>query len=333
MKVVVQIPCLNEEETLPLVLESIPERIDSVDELEILIINDGSSDKTVEIAKQYGVEHFVHHTRNRGLARSFRDGVDKSLELGADIIVNTDGDNQYPQERIPDLLRPIMEGKSDIVIADRQTDTIEHFSPLKKLLQRFGSWIVNKAAGTDIPDAVSGFRAYSRHAAMELNVVTDFSYCTETIIQAGQKRLAIASVPVKTNPKTRESRLFKNMRQHIFQSMLTIIRVYLMYKPFKIFVSTGIVLGVLGVVPFVRFLVLFLVMGDPVGGHIQSLIAGTALIILGMLSIALGFIGELISINRKLHEDTLKRQRKLQHESIAPETIMESAVRKNSKKS
>lgn len=309
MKLVVQIPCLNEEDTLPLVLKSIPKKIKGIDEIEVLIINDCSTDRTVEVAKEHGVKHFVHHRKNRGLARSFKDGVDKALDMGADIIVNTDGDNQYPQERMSDLVQPVLEEKADIVIADRQTSTIEHFSPLKKALQRFGSWIVNKAAGTEIPDAVSGFRAYSRQAAMELNVVTEFSYCTETIIQAGHKRLAITSVPVETNAKTRESRLFKNMRQHIFQSMLTIIRVYLMYKPFKVFVSTGLVLALLGALPFLRFLVLFIAAGDPVSGHLQSLIAGTVLIILGMLSVALGFIGELIAINRKLAEDQLYRQR------------------------
>lgn len=313
MKVIVQIPCLNEEQTLPAVLESIPERIEGIEELEILIIDDGSTDDTVAVAKRYGVPHIIHHRRNRGLARSFKDGVDQSLELGADIIINTDGDNQYPQERIPDLIRPISDGQADIVIADRQTQTIEHFSPLKKFLQRFGSWVVNKAAGTEIPDAVSGFRAYSRQAAMELNVVTDFSYCTETIIQAGRKRLAITSLPVDTNPKTRESRLFKNMRQHVLQSMLTIVRVYLMYKPFKIFVGTGVFLAVVGILPFLRFLYLFATAGDPIGGHIQSLIAGTVLLILGVLSIALGFIGELIAINRRLKEDILYRQRQMQY--------------------
>jgi glycosyltransferase involved in cell wall biosynthesis len=241
MKLVVQVPCLNEEETLPLVLKSIPKKIVGISEIIITIIDDGSTDKTVEIAKKHGVKHIIHHRRNMGLARSFRDGVDYALELGADIIVNTDGDNQYPQEKITDLVQPILKGEADIVVADRQTHTIEHFSPLKKGLQRFGSWIVNKAADTNLPDAASGFRAYSRTSLLRLNIVTEFSYCMETIIQAGHKRMAITSIPIKTNAKTRESRLFKNMWQHIFYSSSAIIRSYLMYKPNFIFINGGIV--------------------------------------------------------------------------------------------
>ncbi|HMO12053.1 MAG TPA: glycosyltransferase family 2 protein, partial [Actinotalea sp.] len=215
MKVFIQIPCLNEEETLPAVLTSIPASIDGVDELEILVIDDGSTDATLEVARAHGVRHFVHHTRNMGLARSFRDGVSYALAQGADVVVNTDGDNQYPQARIPDLVAPVIAGDADIVIADRQTATIAHFSPFKKLMQRLGSSVVNFAADTALPDAASGFRAYSRAALIRLNVVTEFSYCMETIIQAGHKRLRIASVPVTTNPKTRESRLFANIFQHM----------------------------------------------------------------------------------------------------------------------
>ena len=199
MKVFVQIPCLNEEATLPSVLESIPKQISGVDQLEILVVNDGSSDKTVEVAKKHGVKHFVHHTRNMGLARSFRDGVDYALKHGADIVVNTDGDNQYPQSRIADLVKPIINDQADIVIGDRQTAKIAHFSPFKKLMQRVGSRVVNFAAGTDLPDAASGFRAYSRNSLVKLNIVTQFSYCMETIIQAGNKRLRIASIKIETN--------------------------------------------------------------------------------------------------------------------------------------
>lgn len=201
MKLVVQIPCLNEETTLPLVLETIPKKIDGIDDIEILIIDDGSTDKTVEVAKRHGVKHFVHHVRNQGLGRSFHDGVMKALEMGADIVVNTDGDNQYPQNRIGDLVRPILKGESDIVIGDRQTHKIAHFSWFKKQLQKLGSAVVNKAAGTKLPDAVSGFRAYSRESLMRLNTITRFSYCTETIIQAGNKGLHIESIAVDTNPK------------------------------------------------------------------------------------------------------------------------------------
>jgi glycosyltransferase involved in cell wall biosynthesis len=218
MKVFVQIPCLNEEKTLPLVLESIPKKIKNVDQIEILIIDDGSTDRTIEVAKKYGVTHFVKHTRNMGLARSFRDGVDYALRHGADIVVTTDGDNQYPQARIADLVQPIIANEADIVIADRQTSTVIHFSVFKKLMQRLGSWVVNIAAGTDLPDAASGFRAYSRNSLYKINIVTQFSYCMETIIQAGNKHLKITSIPIVTNKKTRESRLFTHIGQHMLKS-------------------------------------------------------------------------------------------------------------------
>ncbi len=247
MKVVVQIPCLNEEETLPLVFERMPREIKGVDSLEFLVIDDGCRDRTVEVAQSLGVHHFVRHTRTMGLGRSFHDGVLRALEMGADIVVNTDGDNQYPSERIPDLIRPIVEGRADVVVADRQTQTIEHFSPLKKRLQRIGSRVVNVAAGTELPDAASGFRAYSREALLRLNTVTRFSYCMETIIQAGNKGLGITSIPIETNPKTRESRLFKSTaRQHIRKSAVTIVRAYIMYRPMTLFASASALLFVAG---------------------------------------------------------------------------------------
>jgi glycosyltransferase involved in cell wall biosynthesis len=310
MKVIVQIPCLNEEATLPLVLKTIPKKIPGVDEIEILIIDDGSTDKTIEVAKKHGVKHFVLHRRNVGLARAFQDGVDKALELGADILVNTDGDNQYPQERVGDLVQPIINGTADIVVADRQTAKIAHFSPLKKLLQRVGSHIVNKAAGTHLPDAASGFRAYSRESLLRLNVITRFSYCMETIVQAGNKRLAITSIPVKTNPKTRESRLFKNMWQHVFKSASAIVRAYVMYKPYVVFATLGAMLLAAGLAPFVRYVVLML-LGDH-GNHIQSLLLGSILLIGAFLSFALGIISDLIRTNRILQENTLERIKKIQ---------------------
>lgn len=304
MKVFVQIPCLNEEQTLPLVLRSIPKQIPGVDELEILVIDDGSSDRTVEIAREHGVTHFVRHTRNMGLARSFADGVDYALLHGADIVVNTDGDNQYPQERIPDLIGPIIDGRAEIVVADRQTSTIEHFSGFKKAMQRFGSWVVNKAAGTDVPDAPSGFRAYSKYSLIRLNVVTRFSYTMETIIQAGYKRLAIESIAVETNPKTRESRLFKNIWQHMFLSGSAILRAYLMYRPYVLFAWLAAILGIAGLIPFVRYIAL-LASNTP-GDHIQSLLVGVMLSTGALLSLALGVVADLTRINRSLSEDTIE---------------------------
>jgi glycosyltransferase involved in cell wall biosynthesis len=309
LRVVVQVPCLNEEETLPLVLESIPKQIPGVDEIIVVVVDDGSTDRTVEVAKSYGVTEFVHHTRNQGLGRSFHDGVVRALELGADILVNTDGDNQYPQERIADLVQPIIAGDADIVIADRQVHLVAHFSAVKKLLQRVGSHIVNLAASTDLPDAASGFRAYSRESLMVLNTISRFSYCMETIIQAGNKQLKIASIKVTTNPKTRESRLFKTTGEHVFKSALAIIRAFIMYKPYVVFAWLTVIFGVLGLVPFVRYAVL-LAQGAE-GGHLQSLLVGAVLLVMSFLSIMLALISDLIRTNRILIEDTLEHTRKM----------------------
>ena len=304
MKLFIQIPCLNEEQTLPMVLESIPESIPGVDEIEILVIDDGSTDRTVEVARQHGVRHFVRHRRNMGLARSFHDGIDYALSHGADIVVNTDGDNQYPQEMIGELVQPVLRGEAEIVVADRQTHTIEHFSPFKKAMQRFGSWVVNRAAGTDLPDAASGFRAYSKYSLLRLNIVTQFSYCMETIIQAGNKRLAITSIPVTTNPKTRESRLFKNTWQHMRESGMAILRAYFMYKPYVLFASLGALFAVLGLIPFVRYLVLISL--ETPGSHVQSLLLGVLLFVGSLLSFAMGAIADLTRITRSLQEDSLE---------------------------
>lgn len=311
MKVFVQIPCLNEEETLPMVLDTIPRELPGVDSVEILVIDDGSTDRTVEVARAHGVRHFVRHTRNMGLARSFRDGVDYALAHGADIVVNTDGDNQYKQERIADLVAPVLAGEADIAIADRQTKTIAHFSPFKKLMQQVGSQVVNMAAETKLPDAASGFRAYSKKSLLQLNVVTQFSYCMETIIQAGNKRLRIASVPITTNPKTRESRLFKNIFQHMAKSGTAIIRAYLMFKPHVVLGWLGTVTGVLGLIPFVRFFIYFL-LGDS-GGRVQSLLFGTTLLTLSFLSFVLMIIADLQRTNRVLMEETLERMKEIQY--------------------
>jgi glycosyltransferase involved in cell wall biosynthesis len=310
VRLVVQVPCLNEEATLPSVLESIPTRIPGIDEIIVLVIDDGSTDRTVDVAMEHGVTQFVRHAGNRGLGRSFHDGVQRALELGADILVNTDGDNQYPQERITDLVQPILAGTADIVIADRQVHTVPEFSARKITLQRLGSRIVNRVAGTEVTDATSGFRAYSRDSLMLLNTITRFSYCLETIIQAGNKRLKIESIPVVTNPKTRESRLFSSMRQHVRLSAGAIVRGYIMYKPYAIFTFLASALAVLGLIPFVRYAVLLAVDDQP-GNHIQSLLIGTILLIMAFLSVISGIVSDLIRTNRTLIEDTLEHTKKM----------------------
>jgi glycosyltransferase involved in cell wall biosynthesis len=333
VKLIVQIPCLNEEQTLPSVLASIPRQVPGVDEVEVLVIDDGCTDRTVEVAREHGVTHFVHHTRTQGLGRSFRDGVVRSLELGADIVVNTDGDNQYPQERIPDLVRPIVERRADLVIADRQTHLIEHFSPVKKLLQRVGSAVVNRAAGTELPDAASGFRAYSRESLMVLNTITRFSYTLETIIQAGNKRLKIDSIQITTNAKTRESRLFRSTPEHVAKSMVAIIRSYIMYKPYVLFAWTTLFFGVLGLIPFVRYAVLW--MRDRESGHLQSLLVGVLLLILAFMSLMLGVISDLIRTNRVLIEDNLEHTKRNRFRvpypgvDLPPKTAVLAPDRKN----
>jgi len=320
MRLFVQIPCLNEEATLPLVLASIPRSIPGIDEIHILVIDDGSTDRTVAVARELGVEHFVFHTRTMGLARSFRDGVDYALQHGADIVVNTDGDNQYPQERIADLVQPILRGRADIVIGDRQTKTIEHFSAFKKTMQGVGSKVVNFAANTDLPDAASGFRAYSRESLFRLNVITQFSYCMETIIQAGNKRLRIESLPITTNPKTRESRLFRNSFQHMGRSGQAIMRSYIMFKPHVVFLTLATVFFIGAMIPFGRFLILTW-MGIA-GEHIQSLIFGSAMLVGALLSVALLVISDMLSTNRTLLEDSLERLKTLQY---APERFIDPA--------
>ena len=309
MKLFIQIPCLNEEQTLPMVLEHMPTSIPGIDSIELLIIDDGCSDRTVEVAKSLGVRHFVHHAKPMGLARAFLDGVDYALKHGADIVVNTDGDNQYPSETIGELVQPIVRHEADIVVGDRQTAKIAEFSAFKKLMQRFGSWVVNKAAGTHIPDAASGFRAYSRNSLLKLNIITEFSYCMETIIQAGNKRIAITSYAITTNPKTRESRLFSNIFEHMAKSGGAIIRSYLMFRAHSIFKWATVIFAVLGMIPFVRYLV-FLLQGES-GSHVQSLLVGIVLLVCALISLMLLIISELLRIQRKLVEDQLERSKEI----------------------
>lgn len=312
MKLVVMIPCLNEEKTLPIVLSSIPKKIAGIDEIEILIINDGSTDKTVKVAKAHGVKQFLNHTTNEGLSRSFRHGLIRSLELGADVIVLTDGDNQYPQSRIADLVKPILDGRADVVIGDRHTKTIAHFSPTHKFLQKLGTKVLNLAAGTNVPDATSGFRAYSKLAAIQLNPVADYSWATETTIQSAHKGQAIAIIPIKTNPKLRESRQFKSIWQHARKSSVTIVRAFIMYKPYALFFSLGVVFLVVGMVPFSHYIYLLLTTQSKSAfgaHHLQSLLSGAVLLIASFISFTLGIIADLIRINRSLLEKILEEQR------------------------
>lgn len=300
------IPCLNEEKTLPLVINSIPKKIKGISKIEIMIVDDGSSDQTVAVAKKLGVDHIIQHGNNKGLAKAFETGLNACLDEGADIIVNTDGDNQYPQQEIPRLIEPIMVNKAEIVIADRQTDKIGHFSPLKKFLQKFGSWWVRLLSGTDIPDAVSGFRAYSRGAAKQLNIVTDYSYVIETIIQASKKKIAITSIPIITNPKTRESRLFKSMWGHVKKSGATMVRVFAMYEPLKTFSFLALLMLIPGLFLGTRFLYFYFVENTG-GGHIQSLIFSAILIIVGFQVFLIGLLADLIANNRKLIEKIITK--------------------------
>jgi len=310
MKLIVQIPCYNEEKTLPETVADIPRQIDGVDQVEILIIDDGSSDRTVEVAREIGVDHIVRHKTNRGLARTFRSGIDACLRLGADIIVNTDGDNQYAGQDIPKLIAPILVGEADVVVGDRQTERVAHFSESKKALQRLGSSVVRRLSETTIPDAVSGFRAISRDAALQLNIISPFSYTIEMLIQAGKKHMAITSVPIGTNPKTRDSRLFKSIPRFIERSLTTMVRMYAMYQPLRVFFFMGMTLSIIGAIPVIRFLYYYL--GGDGAGHIQSLILGGVFLMMGFITFLVGLVADLISFNRQLVEMTLERVRRIE---------------------
>ena len=310
MKLIVQIPCYNEAETLPATIAAIPRRIEGIDRVEILVIDDGSSDGTADIARRLGADHVVRHSRNRGLAATFATGLDACLKRGADIIVNTDGDNQYEGADIPLLVKPILDGSADIVIGDRQTSTVAHFSRNKKRLQSLGSRIVRLLSRTDVPDAVSGFRAISRNAALRLNIVSGFSYTIEMVIQAGRKRLTVVSVPVRTRAVGRPSRLFKSIPGFLQRSLATMLRIYAMYQPLKVFALAGAVLLVIGLLPILRFL-WFYAIGDG-GGHVQSLILGSVLVVIAVLTFLIGLVADLIGFNRQLLETTLEKVRTLE---------------------
>jgi glycosyltransferase involved in cell wall biosynthesis len=305
MKLIVQIPCFNEEQTLARTVADIPRQIDGIDTVEILVIDDGSTDRTVKTAKEIGVDHIISSTLNQGLARAFRRGLDECLRLGADIIVNTDGDNQYAGRDIPKLIQPILDNRAEIVVGDRQTAQIAHFSPLKKFLQRLGSGMVRKLSGVQVPDAVSGFRAMSRKAAIHLNIISTFSYTIEMLIQAGKKQMAVVHVPVNTNPVTRESRLYRSIPKFIGYQVSNMIRMYAMYQPLRVFFYIGTALFLCGLLPILRFLFFYFKgAGD---GHIQSLILGGAFLSMGFIAYLVGLVADLISHNRQLVEMTLER--------------------------
>ena len=303
MKLIVQIPCFNEEDNLLDTIRDIPRTIPGIDLVEIMIIDDGSSDRTIEVARENGVEHIIAHTGNKGLARTFRTGIEAALKRGADIIVNTDGDNQYAGSDIATLVQPIVRGEAEIVVGDRGGLNNPHFPYFKRQLQVFGSFVIRQITKLDITDAVSGFRAISKEAAKQINIVTDFSYTIEMLVQASAKRLKVISVPITTNAKTRESRLFKSIPQFLRMSGTTLLRAYAMYKPLRLFFAIGLVMLVIGLLPIARFLYFYL-NGDG-AGHIQSIVLGATLVIMGAATMLIGLLADLINFNRKLLEIAL----------------------------
>ena len=315
MKLIIQIPCYNEAKTLPATLLDLPPRVPGITCLATLVIDDGSSDGTAAVAQSLGVTHVVRHHKNLGLAKTFQTGLDTALRLGADVIVNTDGDNQYPGEYIADLVAPILKGEADIVIANRQVAGIDHFSPVKKLLQKLGSWTVRTVSGTDVPDAPSGFRAYSRDAALRLNVLTHYSYTLDTIIQAGKMGLTIVSVPVWTNAPTRPSRLQKNAWHFVKAQAGTIMRLYAFYEPLRTFSYIALPFLLLGLGSWLRFLYFF-VTGQNPAGHLQSITIGTGLLLVGVLILLFGIQADIASKHRQLTQEVLYRLKKMELEQF-----------------
>ena len=312
MKLIIQIPCLNEAETLEIALNDLPKHIAGIDTIEYLIINDGSRDNTVEVARKWGVHHIVSFPKNKGLARGFMAGLDAALLQGADIIVNTDADNQYCGADIEKLIQPILKGEAEVVIGERPIDETEHFSPLKKKLQHLGSFAVRKASKTDIPDAPSGFRAFSRDAAMHMNVVNEYTYTLETIVQAGRNRITITSVPIRTNPELRSSRLFHSMFSYVKRSMLTILRAFMMYKPLLCFTLVGAVPFLIGLGIGIRFLFFYFTVGG--SGHVQSLILACTLMLMGFMTFVIGLQADVIASNRKILEDVQYHLRRMEYD-------------------
>ena len=320
MKVIIQIPCWNEETTLPQTVRDLPRELPGVDEVEFLVIDDGSTDRTYEVARSLGVHHLVRLPRNQGLARAFLTGLETAVRVGADIIVNTDADNQYRGEDVARLVAPIVSGQADIVVGDRGVATVAHFSPLKRLLQRLGSWVVQQAAGFEIPDATSGFRALTREAALRTMVLGEYSYTLETLIQAGAQQMTIEYVPVRTNPQTRPSRLMRHLPEYLMQSGLTILRTYTLYRALRVFLVAGGLMIAGGLLLGLRFVYYFVAHGG-YSGHIQSLILAAILLIVGFQICLIGLIADLISFNRKIMEETLYRLRRVELDQAREEEV------------
>ena len=318
MKLIIQIPCFEEEQTLPATLAELPREVPGIDEVEWLVIDDGSTDRTIEVARAGGVDHIVRLTNNKGLAAAFQAGLDACLKLGADIIVNTDADNQYRGADVATLVAPLLAGEADMVIGNRETDQIEHFSPLKKRLQRWGSAVVRRASGTNVPDTTSGFRAYNREAALQLQVVSKFTYTLESIIQAGKMLVAVDHVPIRTNEQTRESRLFPSMWAYVRRNTVSIFRIYTLYEPLRVFVAAAAFFALIGAAIWARFLYFYFFSDEP-GQHIQSLILGSTLFIVAVQLAALGVIGDILAGTRVIQQRVLERVRRVElHLGVEP---------------
>ena len=311
MKLIVQIPCLDEEATLAATIADLPREIEGIDEVELLVIDDGSTDRTIEVARQNGVEHVVRLTNNKGLAAAFQAGLDACLKLGADVVVNTDADNQYCGADVSKLVAPILAGEADIVVGDRHVAGIEHFSGSKKALQRVGSWVVRKLSGTAITDTTSGFRAYNREAALGLLVVDNFTYTLESLIQAGKMLVAVGQADIGVNAQTRESRLFRTTGAYVRRNALAILRIYARYEPLRVFVSAGLVIGLLALAAWMPFLLDWILNGDS-SGHVQSLILGAVLFIASLQLLALGVIGDLLAGQRVMTQRVFERVRRVE---------------------
>jgi glycosyltransferase involved in cell wall biosynthesis len=311
MKLIIQVPCLNEEATLPRVLGELPRTLDGVDEIEWLVVDDGSTDRTVEVARAFGADHIVRLTNNKGLAAAFQAGLDAALKLGADVIVNTDADHQYRAADIPALVEPILAGRADMVVGDRNVKDIEHFSAPKKLLQRLGSWVVRRASGTAVPDTTSGFRAYNREAALQLHVVSNYTYTLESLIQAGRMLVAVEHVPVTANPQLRESRLAGSTRSYVFRNAIAVFRAYALYEPLRVFATTAIVFALLALAAWTPFLADWILNGDR-SGHVQSLILGAVLALISVQMFALGVVGDALAGHRVMTQRVFERVRRLE---------------------